>query len=412
LWFSPPPLKSSQTVLAQLCQSEVQHGDRPQARRQLASSNRRRGAQTLSRSFLSKRNALVWARQTEAEVDRRGLTPDLKVLHQTRLVDVLTRYRDTVIALKRCRAVETIMVNAIMRQPFATLPLAALTSEKIAQYRDLRLTRVKPGTVNRDLQIVQHALDLAFREWGVPLSENPVKRVRRPPNGPGRDRRLRVGEYDRLMAGLAKCRNRHIAPLVHLAIETGMRRGEFLRIRWDDVDVTARTLRIPLTKNGHPRTVPIARAAVEIIDALRPSTGYCNTTRVFPLTAEAVKLSWRRTITRAGLADLHFHDLRHEAISRFFERGLNVPEVALISGHRDARMLFRYTHPNPETVAAKLAEFERSMIRERVHAGLKRAVARGKTLGRRPVEDDSDGAAKAKKARKLLAAGMGINRVA
>jgi DNA invertase Pin-like site-specific DNA recombinase len=74
--------------------------------------------------------------------------------------------------------------------------------------------------------------------------------------------------------------------------------------------------------------------------------------------------------------------------------------------------LVRYTHPNPETVAAKLAEFERSMIRERVHAGLKRAVARGKTLGRRPVEDDSDGAAKAKKARKLLAAGMGINRVA
>jgi integrase len=72
------------------------------------------------------------------------------------------------------------------------------------------------------------------------------------------------------------------------------------------------------------------------------------------MTKDAAKMAWKRLVKRAGLKDLRFHDLRHEAISRFFERGLSVPEVALISGHRDPRMLFRYTHPRAEDIAAKL----------------------------------------------------------
>ncbi|MDA0341679.1 MAG: tyrosine-type recombinase/integrase [Proteobacteria bacterium] len=72
------------------------------------------------------------------------------------------------------------------------------------------------------------------------------------------------------------------------------------------------------------------------------------------MSPNAVRLSWGRLTHRAGIEDLHFHDLRHEAISRFFEMGLSVPEVALISGHRDPRMLFRYTHLRAEDVARKL----------------------------------------------------------
>jgi integrase len=74
------------------------------------------------------------------------------------------------------------------------------------------------------------------------------------------------------------------------------------------------------------------------------------------MSGNAFRLAWDRLRARAGLADLHFHDLRHEAISRFFEKGLSVPEVALLSGHRDARMLFRYTHPEREKIIRKLEE--------------------------------------------------------
>jgi integrase len=76
---------------------------------------------------------------------------------------------------------------------------------------------------------------------------------------------------------------------------------------------------------------------------------------VFGLSANALKLAWQRAVRRAGLVNFRFHDLRHEAVSRFFELGLSLPEVAVISGHRDPRMLLRYTHLKPETVGAKLA---------------------------------------------------------
>ncbi len=130
---------------------------------------------------------------------------------------------------------------------------------------------------------------------------------------------------------------------------TGMRRGELLRAQWADIDPQKRILHVPMTKNGHPRTIPLSSAALKIIDALPR-----NNDRLFALSANAVRLAWGRLAKRAGVVDLHFHDLRHEAISRFFEKGLSVPEVALISGHRDVRMLFRYTHLKPEDVAAKL----------------------------------------------------------
>jgi integrase len=104
------------------------------------------------------------------------------------------------------------------------------------------------------------------------------------------------------------------------------------------------------TKNGFPRTVPLTTRAINVIKDT-PRRG----PTVFAISANALRLAWERLRRKAGVLELRFHDLRHEAVSRFFERGLNVAEVAMISGHRDLRMLFRYTHPKPENVAAKLS---------------------------------------------------------
>lgn len=143
----------------------------------------------------------------------------------------------------------------------------------------------------------------------------------------------------------------YLRPLIALAIETGMRRGELLSIRWQDVDQIAGTIRILKTKDDHPRTIPLTPKAVEILTSLERKDA-----RVFPVTTNAVRRAWGRLRRRAGLEDLRLHDLRHEAVSRFFEYGLTVPEVALISGHRGPRMLSRYTHLRPEKIAEKLAK--------------------------------------------------------
>jgi integrase len=133
-----------------------------------------------------------------------------------------------------------------------------------------------------------------------------------------------------------------------------MRRGELLSARWEHFEPETRTLLIQMTKNGHPRNVPLAAPALAVIERLPRS----DDGRLLPVSDGAVKLAWKRLIKRARIVDFHFHDLRHEAITRFFERGLTVPEVALISGHRDVRMLFRYTHLRAEDVAARLASSE------------------------------------------------------
>lgn len=125
-------------------------------------------------------------------------------------------------------------------------------------------------------------------------------------------------------------------------------------MKWHDIDVQRRLLIVPGAKNGHSRTIPLTLTAV----ATLKSTAETNE-KVFPITPNALRLAWDRLIERGSIADLHFHDLRHEAISRFLEMGLTIPEVALISGHRDLRMLMRYAHASCSRITAQLVRLER-----------------------------------------------------
>jgi integrase len=224
----------------------------------------------------------------------------------------------------------------------------------VAQYRDSRLETVQAETVRRELSILRHVLEIARRDWGVPLSTNAIAEVQKPPAGKARNRRLEARDFARLIDACGRARvSPLLAPIIRLAVETGMRRGEILNIRWSEIDAQHGTLHIPHAKNGYSRTIPLTTEAIRVIASI-PRTN----DRLFPKSPNALRLAWERLKERAGVADLHFHDLRHEAITRLFERGLSLPEVALISGHRDPRMLFRYTHLRPEDVAKKLNEGE------------------------------------------------------
>ncbi len=312
---------------------------------------RRQGCPAVSRSFIRKADAEAWARQAEAEADRMGLPVDPKILRQTTLRALIERYRDSVVVTKRGKDIETIILNAILRQPFVELALLAVTPATFSSYRDTRLKTVKAATICRELGILQHMYEVAIKDWSLPLAANPLRAVRKPALAKGRDRRLEgPTELAALIDESANCRNKLIGPLFLFAIETGMRRGELVNARWNQVNIDHRTLHIPVTKNGHARTIPLSTTAIQILDHLPR----IDDERIFPISVNAVKLAWRRLRERAGAEGLRFHDLRHEAVSSFFERGLNVPEVALISGHRDARMLFRYTHLKAEDIAAKL----------------------------------------------------------
>jgi len=310
---------------------------------------RRTGCPDISKSFIMKSDASAWARQMEVAADRHDLPVDPRVLIRTTVGDLITRYRDTITPSKRGRDNETIILNALLRQNFTKLTLAEITPKEFSVYRDQRYRQVKSTTIRRELSLLQHTFRLAKDEWGLPIGSNPLAGIRRPPQDKARDRRLEEGEEEMLIEGCKSGRSPLMSSLIKLALETGMRRGELLNIKHHDVNIDKKTLHIPLTKTGHARTIPLTTGAMEVVSGLSQSNQH-----LFPMTGNAVRLAWSRLTNRVGIEDLHFHDLRHEAVSRFFEMGLSMPEVALISGHRDPRMLFRYTHLRAEDVVGKL----------------------------------------------------------
>ncbi|MFC5556502.1 tyrosine-type recombinase/integrase [Methylobacterium iners] len=266
------------------------------------------------------------------------------------MADLLARYEAEMTVKKRGTDRERYKLRVIRSHPIAGLPLAKLSTVAVSQYRDDRLRVVQGGTVRRELAILQHCLEVARKEWGTPLLTNPVQSVTLPEPSRARDQRLEAEAGQKLHAAIGSAHAWYLRPLMELAIETGMRRGELLALLWSHVSLEKRTAHLPITKNGHARTVALTPKAIEVLRAL-PRTD----PRVFPVSGNAVRLAWERLRVRAGLPGLRFHDLRHEAVSRFFEAGLSIPEVALMSGHRDTRMLMRYTHLRPEDVAEKLA---------------------------------------------------------
>jgi integrase len=307
----------------------------------------------LSRTFRLKSDAELWARQKETQLDRGELPVDTRLLRSHTLADLLERYAATIVPRKRSADRERYMLRVVLRHPMARLSLHRLTPAEVARYRDDRLAVVSGDTVRRELAIVRHCLEVARSEWGFPLPVNPVRQVKLPRPSNPRERRATAGELERLLAACEATSSPWLPAVIQLAVETGMRRSEMLTMRWADVDLEARTVLLRDTKNGRPRSVPLSPRALEIIrDTPRVADP------VFVVSANAVRLAWERLKRRAGVSGLRFHDLRHEAVSRFFEKGLNMPEVAAISGHRDPRMLMRYTHP---TAAAIAVSSRRSM---------------------------------------------------
>jgi integrase len=312
---------------------------------------RRAGLPAQTRTFDNKALAQQWARSVETGIDN-GVVVDRRLAERTSLAEILERYRREVTPTKRGAADDNLRLKAMALRPFARIRMAALKSSHLAAYRDERLKVVSGATVIREFNILSHAIDTARREWDIYLPVNhPCTLVRRPPQSRPRNRRLQGDEEQRLLAVCRAARNPGLVHFVALAIETGMRRGELLALQWANVDLEKRTGFLPITKNGESRCVPLSSRAIAVLRALPAST----TGRVFSeLTADALKQSYRRAVRRAGIAGLRLHDLRHEATSRFFEKGLNVMEVASVTGHKTLQMLKRYTHLNAVDLAARL----------------------------------------------------------
>lgn len=314
---------------------------------------RRRGVKPRCKSFDTKLEAEKWARDLEAQVDRFGAAPDTKILESTTLGQLLERYQREISPSKRGSVQEIQRIDVLRGHDLAYRTMIGLSQQDIASFRDERLQSVAPSTAVRELAILSHVLEVAIRDWGLPLARNVVKLVRRPVIRNERSRRLTGDEEQRLLDGCDAGQIPYFKTLLILAIETGMRRGEILGLRWSDISHNRRVITLAMTKNGSGREVPLSQRAFDALMEWKSRTNVDQST-VFPMTAGALEQAWRRLLIRSGIKALRFHDLRHEGVSRLFERGLNMIEVGSISGHKELRMLKRYTHLSADDLVARL----------------------------------------------------------
>lgn len=310
----------------------------------------RKGFPSETGTFETHLAALKWAREIEAQMDRGRYQGHCGADSQS-LGQILQRYMDEVSPSKKGAAEEVIRIKAIQRRKLAAYSLANLSPAAVAGFRDERLLEVGAGAVIRDLSMLSSVINHARREWSISVA-NPCELVRKPPTPPGRNRLLKADEEAALLTALQPTgrRSMWMAPLVQLALQTAMRRGELLALRWEHINLAAQTAFLPVTKNGTARLVPLSTRAVAILTALVPAPAG----QVFHISAMTMEAAFRRACARAGIVNLHFHDLRHTATSRMAERLPNVIELASVTGHRTIQMLKRYYHPSAEALAKKL----------------------------------------------------------
>lgn len=274
------------------------------------------------------------------------------------LKDALDKYRSEISILKKGYAQEKYRIEQVARSFLGEKLIAQVTSVDIASYRDQRLATINPrtkaclstSTVRLEMSLLSNFFDIARIEWGM-CGANPVANVRKPKCPPGRDRRITPRE-ERLI--LRYCHG-HVNPdlysIVVLALETAMRQGEILALRWEHLNLKTRIAHLPETKNGTKRDVPLSMVARDALIRI----GVKTKGRVFGYTADGLKSTWRFMLHKLCIEDLHFHDIRHEAVSRLFELGsLDMMEVAAISGHKSLSMLKRYTHLKAQRLVHKL----------------------------------------------------------
>jgi integrase len=311
---------------------------------------RRQGMGVASRNFVSKKAAEKWARETEALIECGSYQKAKTKEKAVTLGTLVERYRGTVTVKKKSYKQETYILNAFLRHKLCNKKIEDVSTADWIKYRDERLKEIKPVSVKRVMAIFSNVYVLAKNEWGYSELSNPISSVRVEYTDNKRGRTLKGDEWERIVAEAKTRKNPIILAVIQWAKETGCRRSEILRLKWDHVDLKERVVTIADSKNGEARVLPITKAMLAILEAQEPDNDL-----VFPIGMPNFSTTWNSMLKKLGLyKSLRLHDLRHHAVTEFFSRGLNVIEVASLSGHKELKMLQRYTHPRPADILKKL----------------------------------------------------------
>lgn len=312
-----------------------------------------------SQTFDRKQVAQAWIKRRETELAQPGAIERANRKGVT-IKKMIEQYLDEYEKIRPLGKTKSATLSAIKETWLGELDDAALNSQKLVEYAQWRMSEegggVQAQTVGNDLSHLGAVLSVARPAWGyevdphaMPDARKVLRKLGMVSKSKERNRRPTLDELDRLMSHFFEMQKRrpdsiHMPKMVAFAIFSTRRQEEITRIRWDDLDcarqaVLVRDMKKPGQKIGNDVWCHLPDEAWAILCSM-PKVGR----EIFPYNARSVSASFTRACPMLGIEDLHFHDLRHEGVSRLFEMDWDIPRVSSVSGHRDWNSLRRYTH--------------------------------------------------------------------
>lgn len=306
--------------------------------------------QRISGTFETKAAALAW------EAEQRTRSSKLPFLNSgdKTCADAFDRYAREVSPSKKGERWEILRLAAFGRSSLGRVRIDAVNETHIAAWRDARLQQVTGATVNREMNLISHVFGIAMKEWRW-IASRPTTDVRRPADSLPRERRVSPAEIETMCVALGWEHDavgrrpvttmQRVAVAFLFALETAMRISEICRLKPADiVGRVAHVHDVKGVKNGTNRNVPLSPRALEL---------WAMVPEGFLLSPSSVDALWRKTTKRAAIKNLHFHDTRHEAITRLAQK-IQVLDLARMTGHLDIKQLMRYYNATAEEIAGRL----------------------------------------------------------
>ncbi len=298
-----------------------------------------------SKTFSSKAAAKLWANAVESSF-KTPFKLDLKPPQIFR--EAIDLYIQGPLQDHRSEANEQYPLKVLANSWLGGVLLEELSIRHFALWRDERLSKVKPNTIMRELRVLRVLLDWAKDELDCQLSSNPARALKVRGTSDARSPFMTPSQQKSLLIALDQSRNPNHKRLTQLALATGMRRSELLSMEWGGLDLDNKLVHLSRKDcaatgiQTSQRIVPLSPQSIELLRRY-PKTS----NKVIELSVGAARHGFSRARTIAGLPNLRFHDLRHIAISTMWSEGMNALEISAASGHKDLRMLMRYSHYQP-----------------------------------------------------------------
>ncbi len=330
----------------------------------------RRKGRYIAETFLRHDHAREWATETEAQVDRGHAPSGRRARNAKTFGHLIDLHIDDMKEVGKPPGRSKSATLEMLQREIGRLKMADLDRERIIRFgRDRAKNGAGPVTLGQYIGAIKLVISHAAAVHGVEVTVEPVdlarialKRLSLIGKGNERDRRPTEEELTKLFKHFDA--NPHqlipMSRIIKFAIATAMRQEEICRVTWSDLNVSMKMLTIrdrkdPREKKGNDQRIPLLAVsgydAFELIDEQRSIRGN-EDDRIFPYVSKSTSAAFTRACTDLRIDDLHFHDLRHEGTSRLFEAGFAIQQVALVTGHKDWKMLRRYTHLKPETLHA------------------------------------------------------------